>query len=95
MKYRTVVKCRKYFIAEPRSQVQTNANLMTLITIRILINTDCDIIRLEIKKEQCDFVQDTVTEKAIFRIRILSERRDKHRKNLYLCFIDYTMHLIR
>ena len=46
----------------------------------------------EIGKEQCGFVEDAGTRKAIWMVKMLSERERamEMQRDLYLCFIDYT-----
>ena len=47
-------------------------------------------IRPEIGKKQCGFMQDTGTRNAIVMVRMLSERVILMRKDIYMCFIDFT-----
>ena len=47
-------------------------------------------IRPEISNVQCGFMKDTGTRNAIFILRHLCEKAIEVKKDLYLCFIDYT-----
>ena len=60
------------------------------ILLRILMKRARNKIRPEIGKEQFGFVEDAGTRNAIFVLRMISERAIEMKKDLYICFIDYT-----
>ena len=60
------------------------------ILLRILMKRARSKIRPEIGKEQFGFVEDAGTRNAIFVLRMISERAIEMKKDLYICFIDYT-----
>ena len=60
------------------------------ILLRILMTRLRSKLRPEISKAQCGFIPDSGTRNAIFMLRMLSERSIEMKRDLYVCFIDYT-----
>ncbi|RUS77743.1 hypothetical protein EGW08_014502 [Elysia chlorotica] len=63
---------------------------MTKILLRIIMKGVRNKIKPEIAEEQCGFVEGKGTANAIFILRNLLERALEVKKDVYLCFIDYT-----
>ena len=63
---------------------------VTKILLRILTTRARNKIRPEISESQCGFVADSGTRNAIFMMRMLSERAIEMKKDLFVCFIDYS-----
>ena len=60
------------------------------VILRILMKRMRSKIVPEIDKVQCGFVKDSGTRNAIFILRHLCEKAIEVKKDLYVCFIDYT-----
>ncbi|GFO00874.1 RNA-directed DNA polymerase from mobile element jockey-like [Plakobranchus ocellatus] len=64
---------------------------LTKVMLRVLMNRIRNKILPEISKTQCGFMADKSTRYAIFALRILMERAIEVQKDLYLCFIHYSI----
>ena len=91
---------KSIFIALPKKSNATECELhrtislmshVVKIVLRILMWRVRKSIRPEIGKEQYGFMKDTGTRNAIFTLRMICERSIEMQKDLYLCFIDYTI----
>ena len=64
---------------------------VTKILLRIIMMRVRNKIRPEIEEEQCGFMEGKGMSNAIFMIRTIIERTLEIQKEVYLCFIDYTI----
>ena len=87
------------FIALPKKpgaiecELHRTISLMSVdikVILRILMMRMRSKIVPEIDKVQCGFVKDSGTRNAIFILRHLCEKAIEVKKDLYVCFIDYT-----
>ena len=91
---------KSIFITLPKKPGATECELhrtislmrhVTKLILRILMMRARPKITPEISKEQCGFMKDTGTRNAIFMIRRLNERAIETKRDIFLCFLDYTM----
>ena len=90
---------KSIFIALPKKPAAIECELhrtislmshITKILLRIIMKRARNRIKPEIAEEQCGFVEGKGTANAIYILRNLMERSLEVKKDLYICFIDYT-----
>ena len=62
---------------------------VTKIILRVLLLRLRSRIQPEIGREQFGILEDAGTRKAIFVLRVITERAVEMQKDIYMCFIDY------
>ena len=65
-------------------------SVMIKLILKVLMMRMRGKIRSEIDAVQCGFVEDSGTRNAIFILRNLCEKAIEVKKDLFMCFIDYT-----
>ena len=63
---------------------------ITKVILQVIMTRMQSKIRCEIAKEQCEFVKDTGTRKAVFMPRMLGEGVVEVKRDMCGCFLDYT-----
>ncbi|GFS03869.1 RNA-directed DNA polymerase from mobile element jockey-like [Elysia marginata] len=91
--------CKSVFIMLPKKEGATECSLhrtislmshLTKFLLRIIMAGIRGKLRPEISNNQFGFVEDRGTRNVIFTLTMIIERAIEMKKDLYLCFIDYS-----
>ncbi|GFS25422.1 endonuclease-reverse transcriptase [Elysia marginata] len=91
--------CKSVFLMLPKKEGATECSLhrtislmshLTKLLLRIIMIRIRGKLRPEISNNQFGFVEDRGTRNAIFTLSMIIERAIEMKKDLYLCFIDYS-----
>ncbi|GFR92248.1 endonuclease-reverse transcriptase [Elysia marginata] len=91
--------CKSVFIMLPKKEGATECSLhrtislmshLTKLLLIIIMTRIRGKLRPEISNNQFGFVEDRGTRNAIFTLSMIIERAIEMKKDLYLCFIDYS-----